>query len=285
MRIRRVVVPLDFGDRADRALPVAAALGQQLGARLGVVVVTSPRLDPTKDRGEARWHAQRAGCELDDIVLKSDDDVVGGILASAASPDTLLCLATAARGGVVDLVARSVSERVMCLSQRPVLVVGPAVTIADRGPVQHLLCCVDDEPVLTEHLLDVTAAWAAALDCVPHLVRVVPRHGDDGQAGALEARESLDAVVRRLWARGVPATSGLVADDDVSGAIARCAARRRNCAVVLASHGRAGLRRLAAGSVTLDVLRRSPAPALVVPARRVLASGAAPGVAARASAS
>lgn len=278
-------MPLDFGDPADRALPVAAALAEQLGARLGVVVVTSPGLDPTIDRGEVRWHARRAGCQLDDVVLRSDDDVVGGILAAAVSPDALLCLATSARGGVVDLVARSVSEGVMCLAERPVLAVGPAVAIDDPGPVEHLLCCIDEDPALADHLLEVTAAWAAALDCVPHLVRVVPGHGGDRRPEALDARESLDTVVRRLWARGVPATSGLVTDDDVSGAIARCAARRPHCAIVLATHGRSGLRRLAAGSVTLDVLRRSPAPALVVPARRVLAGGTDPAVAVGGSAS
>jgi nucleotide-binding universal stress UspA family protein len=240
------------------------------------VVVTSPQLDPFVDRDEARWHARRAGCHLDEVVLRFDADMVAGILAAAASPDSLLCLATSARGGMVDLVARSVSHRLICRSEQPVLVVGPAVAVDDPGPIEHLLCCIDDEPALTDLLLEVTGAWAEMLGCSPHLVRVVPPHVGDRVGAALDARESLDTAVRRLWARGVPATSGLVVSDDIIGAIARCAGRRRRSAVVLASHGRSGLRRLAAGSVTVDVLRHSPAPALVVPARRVLSARSAP---------
>jgi nucleotide-binding universal stress UspA family protein len=273
MRITRIVVPLDFGEPADRALPVAQALGDRIGARLCAVVVTSPGLAEQNDQDEARWHARRSGCRLDEVVLRTDDDVVGGILAAASPPNTLLCLAAGARPAAVSLVATSLSEQVVTRSDRPVLAVGPAVLLDGSRPIDHLLCCVDDEPALTDRLLDVTAAWARTLDCTPHLVRVVPPAGDR-TGSVFEARESLDAVVRSLWARGAPATSGLVADDDVSGAIVRCAARRRNSLVVVASHGRSGLRRLALGSITLDVLRRSPAPLLVVPGGMVRSDGA-----------
>jgi nucleotide-binding universal stress UspA family protein len=268
MRTERIVVPLDFSDEADRALPVAQALADRLGARVAALVVTSPGLDPRIDRHEAQWHARRAGCRLDDVVLSHDDDVVADLVAVTGTPGTLLCLASSARGAVIDLVARSVSERVLCSARGPVLVVGPGVEPGGHwGEVRDLLCCVDDEPIVTDRLLAVTADWALALDCAPHLVRVV---GPDGPEAAAEARESLDAVVRRLWARGVPATSGLVAADDTGGAIVRCARRWPGCAVVLASHGRSGLRRLALGSVTLDVLRRSPSPVLVIPALAAL---------------
>jgi nucleotide-binding universal stress UspA family protein len=141
MRITRIVVPLDFGEPADRALPVARALGDQIGARLCAVVVTSPGIPEQSDRGEARWHARRSGCRLDEVVLRTDDDVVAGILAAASPPDTLLCLAASARPAAVSLVARSVSEQVMIRSDRPVLAVGPAVALDGSRPRDRSTTC------------------------------------------------------------------------------------------------------------------------------------------------
>lgn len=266
MMIHEVLVPLDFSDQADRALPVACTVAEQLGARLGAVVVTDPGLDPGPDDREARLRARRAGCDLDRTVLRTDDDVAAGLLAAAPSSATLLCLATRARGAAAGLVLRSVGEEVICRSAGPVLAVGPAVPPGPAAPLQRIVGCVDgEEDRLTERLLDTMAEWAAALRCESHLVRVAAPRTLANRA--LDARERLDDVARRLWARGELATSALVADDDVSAGIVRALARRPGTLCVMASHGRSGLQRLTLGSVTLEVLRRAPVPVLVVPAR------------------
>jgi nucleotide-binding universal stress UspA family protein len=132
--------------------------------------------------------------------------------------------------------------------------------------VEHLLCCVDDEPAVTKVLLDTAARWSGLVDGDVHLVRVVPRPGRAEHDAVWAARESLDAVVRRLWARGVPATSGIVVADDVCEGIVRTAGKRPGTTAIVATHGRSGLRRVQLGSVTLDVVRHSPVPVLVVPA-------------------
>jgi nucleotide-binding universal stress UspA family protein len=262
MAIERIRVPLDFSEQADRALPVAVTLAERLDARLGAVVVTGARVDPELDEREARRHARRAGCVLDDVVVRTGDDVVAGILA-ACSPTTLLCLATNARGPAVDLVARSVGDQVLCRSTRPVLAVGPAVPDGPWPGVDRLVCCVDGDDPATDRLLAATADWALGLGCESHLVRVIP----PGGAGidVLDARERLDDVVRRLWARGLPATSALVTAADVDAGIVRCAAQGDGTLLVMASHGTSGLARLRLGSVTLDVVRRATAPVLVFP--------------------
>ena len=263
MAIDRILVPLDFSEQADRALPVAWTLAERLGARLGAVVVTGARVDPELDEREARQHARCAGCVLDDVVVRTDDDVVGEILA-ACSPTTLLCLATNARGPVVDLVARSVGEQVLCRSTRPVVAVGPAVPDGPWPGVDRLVCCVDgDDPAVVDPLLAATADWALGLGCETHLVRVIPAGG--AGIDVLDARERLDDIVRRLWARGRPATSALVTAADIDAGIVHCAARQDGTLLVMASHGTSGLARLRLGSVTLDVVRRATAPVLVVP--------------------
>jgi nucleotide-binding universal stress UspA family protein len=65
----------------------------------------------------------------------------------------------------------------------------------------------------------------------------------------------------------VNAASQRVSDADPATGILRFARGRPGAVIVMASHGRTGLRRVALGSVTLDVLRRSPRPVLVVPPR------------------
>jgi Universal stress protein family len=97
--------------------------------------------------------------------------------------------------------------------------------------IQRIVCCVDDEPVVTEALLDRTAALAADLGVEAHVVRVIPP-GDKPPGAALAAREELDRVVRSLWARGTPATSALVTDAEVARGIRRVAARPGTLAVL-----------------------------------------------------
>ena len=275
MLIDEVLVPLDFGRQADRALPVAQALAAQLGAGLAAVVVTGSRLDPARDDDEARRRARRRACPLDRVVLRTDGEVADGVLAAARGDTTLLCLATRAPGPLADLVCQSVGEQVLARAAHPVVAVGPGVAAAGDGVREIVACVGDDDPRLLDPLLDAAAAWSDATGAAPHLIRVVTP-GD--RPAALAAREALDAAARRLWARGVPATSALVTDETVTAGIVRTLHRRPGALALLASRGRTGLRRVRLGSVTLDVVRRSPVPVLVVPAAPVeAAAGVAAG--------
>jgi nucleotide-binding universal stress UspA family protein len=78
--------------------------------------------------------------------------------------------------------------------------------------------------------------------------------------------ENVTLLARELWAQGVKATWETVSDPDPVSGIVRYTSDLPGTVVVMASHGRTGLRRMTLGSVTLDVLARSPQPVLVVPA-------------------
>ena len=78
--------------------------------------------------------------------------------------------------------------------------------------------------------------------------------------------DDLAHSTRGLSLLGINATWHTVSEADPASAILRFASGLPGAVVVMASHGRTGLRRLALGSVTLDVLGRSPHPVLVVPA-------------------
>jgi nucleotide-binding universal stress UspA family protein len=266
----RVVVPLDFDRPADRALPVAQAVARTFGARLDAVVVTSRGVDPRVDEHEARWHAQSVGCELDGIELRPDGSVVDSLLAVAGAPRTLLCMATHARGAAADLVLHSVSEQVLRRAPAPVLAVGPRTVIAPPPRLDAIVCCIGDDVGLARSLLPVVAEWSSLLGCEPALLHVTaPGDVAYPASDAAADRATLENVTllsRELWAQGVKATWETVSDPDPVSGIVRFASDLPGTVVVVASHGRTGLRRMALGSVTFDLLARSPQPVLVVPA-------------------
>jgi nucleotide-binding universal stress UspA family protein len=265
----RVVVPLDLGGPADRALPVGQAVARKLGARLDAVMVTSRGVDPRVDEHEARWHARSVGCELDGVELRTDGHVVEGLLAVAGAPRTLLCMATHAQGAAADLVLHSVSEQVLRRAPVPVLAVGPRTVIVPPPRLDALVCCIGADVALARRLLPVVVEWSRHLSCEPALVHVAApgaAHPSSDVSADRATLEDLAQLTRELSVRGVTATWHTVSDSDPASGILLFASDLPGAVVVMASHGRTGLRRLALGSVTLEVLAHSPQPVLVVPA-------------------
>ena len=78
------------------------------------------------------------------------------------------------------------------------------------------------------------------------------------------ARDVLAAVVAAARKLGVPADTVHVADAYPAEAIIEVAKARDCSLIVMASHGRRGLRKLLLGSQTAEVLADSPVPVLVV---------------------
>lgn len=151
----RVVVPVDFGPRPDRAFPVGQAVARAFGARLDAMVVTSGGVDPGGEEREARWHARSVGCQLDGVELLTDDHVIDGILAVVGEPRTLVCMTTHARDAAAGLVLHSVSEQVLGRSPAPVMVVGPRAVVTPRPRLDALVCCIAADISLARRLLPV----------------------------------------------------------------------------------------------------------------------------------
>lgn len=80
-----------------------------------------------------------------------------------------------------------------------------------------------------------------------------------------EGLKALDRATRMAQAQGVEFTAHLL-EGRPAEVILRLAAEHD--LLVMATHGRTGLDRLLLGSVTLEVVRKSPKPVLVVPYRK-----------------
>ncbi len=248
-----ILVPLDFGPHADRALPVGRALADAVGGRLEVVVVTGAAVEAHTDESEARWHAAHAGVELDGVHLRYDDDVVAGILAQARTGEATLCLSAHAHHPLVAALYTNVSDGVVGHDVHPLVIVGPACDVT--APVGgRMLACLGGHS--DAEVPGVTVTWARALAAKVEVMTV-----EDGD----RSDEPVPAVAARLLEEaGVPATWEVVTGSPPEAAVVAAAERMGEGLVVLGSspgriHGQA------LGGVARRVIRRSCRPVLLAP--------------------
>ena len=128
----------------------------------------------------------------------------------------------------------------------------------------------------------VTSAIALAATCGAELValKVVPRYPQAYFEGSIplsaeeisrvetqwaeSARVQLAAVEKAAKAKGVDAKVVTVKSDVVSDGIIAAAKKQKADLIVMASHGRKGIKRLLLGSETQQVLTHSHTPVLVL---------------------
>ena len=79
-----------------------------------------------------------------------------------------------------------------------------------------------------------------------------------------DAQKALDAIVKVATKHGVSAKGVVVRSDIVSEAIIATAKKQKADVIVMASHGRRGIKRLLLGSETQQVLTHSHLPVLVL---------------------
>jgi len=89
------------------------------------------------------------------------------------------------------------------------------------------------------------------------VARVEKQWAEDGQA-------VVDAVKKSAAAKGVTVKAITAKSDVVSDAVIAAAKKHKADLIVMASHGRRGIKRLLLGSETQQVLTHSPVPVLVL---------------------
>ncbi len=144
---------------------------------------------------------------------------------------------------------------------------------------KKVLVTTDGSPLskkAVNHAIALCAATGAELTAL----RVTPRYAQTYFEGSLPltaqevsrieqkwgdtAQATLDAVIRQAAAKNVKAKGLVVKSDIVSDAIIASARKSKADLIVMASHGRRGLKRLLLGSETQQVLTHSSVPVLVL---------------------
>ncbi len=264
-----VIVPVEQTPQSERALPVAVALANAVGGRVELVTVDSPRTDTT----ETEWYQSCLAASLPEavrgqgVISRADAPVPDQLVeVGRRFPSSVICLATAGRGRVGELLEGSVAAGLVRQSTRPVLLVGPEAVA--EPPSELLVGSVVAALDGSEADADVLAAageLAASLDEGVALVHVITGHGDESTRA--EGRRVLDAAEDVLAGFGVTATTLLAIASDPAPAILGMTSAATS-ALVVGSHRRGPFGRLAHAATAMWLVHRAPCPVLVVPAAR-----------------
>jgi len=288
MRINKILCAVDFSSGSEQAMAAAVRLATEHDGELVLLhawnvpaVLAGEYAYPTDILTQIAEDAQRglsaAVAEATKRGLKRvTAKLVHGLpwqqIVDAAKVDPAIDLiVTGSRGrtGIGRVLLGSVAELVVRHAPCPVLTVHPQ---NEPKPFSHVLCPVDFSPTsrAAAELAVELAKPAGASVTLLHVIDMAFASGELRPRGIYRdldrrAAELLDAWVHELAARpavrviqqtriGSPGAELLAALED----------DRTFDLVVMGSHGRIGLPRLALGSVAEKTVRHAPCPVLVV---------------------
>jgi len=296
---RSILVPLDGSPFAEQAVPLASGIAQRSGSKLRLALVDKLPAPPpdsaaaklftslemvTRKSERAYLRGIQAklragGTRLSSAVTLTGDPGLALAQYAREMAIDLVVMATHGRGGIRRAWLGSVADHLIRHLEVPVLLVRPVEGAAphDRLGAGQILVPLDGSP-LAEEALDAGAAlariWDAELTLLqvvrpvlpsPDLTLPVPSAYDEELTAMYrtQAQDYLDDVVERIRAQGLRATGVAVVGWNTVDSILDVARPERVALVVLATHGRGGLRRFALGSVADKLVRSADVPVLV----------------------
>ncbi len=284
---RRILVPLDETVEADDALAAARFFAERDGARL-VLLHVAP--DASREGGhtaattDLRSRAQLLnahGIESEMLLETGDPAKVIARVARTRQAD-LVVAAPHRRHGLDGLLHPSVTRRIFSTVSVPTYVCAGRVASTRRQPVldthTSLVIVPLDGSEHAEQAIAPAMAFAREYGRTLLLLRAVGPSGyiDSGTDASWWEMQEL-ANAKRTALESLRQSRHRIKHDFGIGAqtmlcvgepgaqIAAVAQAHPGSLIVMSTHGRTGLARLALGSVTYDVVTRAPAPVLVVP--------------------
>jgi nucleotide-binding universal stress UspA family protein len=297
---RSILVPLDGSDLAAEALPLAAKLARQTGARLRLALVhehpaipldsatstTHTSLDLSAHKAERAYlRGVQARLREEGLRVASAVTLTGtvapALVTYAHDLDLdLVVMATHGRGGLSRMWLGSTADHLIRHLTIPVLLVRPQSARTAEVPrgVERILVPLDGSP-LAEQALGPAVELARTADAELHLVRIVgpiisadpgyPVSAVYDQELTTMARDAcqayLDKVTYRLVGQGIKASGRAVIGGNTAETILDAAHTGRVTMLAIATHGRGGLRRAMLGSVADKLVRGADVPVLVLP--------------------
>jgi nucleotide-binding universal stress UspA family protein len=298
-RIARVLAPTDLSAGAEGAVRWAAVIANRLGAELVLLHIVDLNISalraPTSSvvqvyellRQDAIDTAQKALADLAARFPEARTEIREGsprfeITEAALSLSAdLVVMGTHGRTGLKRLWFGSVAEHVVHRSPVPVMTVRQREGDDSEPAIQHVLAPVDFSDASRAALpwagllarafgarltlLHVVETTREALLELPQEVATTPRPRGDLIHAYLErkARLELDALTAEF-----PGCESALRSGPMSGLpreeILRAAADLGASTIVMGTHGRTGLARIAFGSVAAHVVRHSRIPVLTV---------------------
>jgi nucleotide-binding universal stress UspA family protein len=273
--LRTILVPLDGSPLAESALPIASALARRCGASLTLVRAAyydSQLSDVAGDHYRAVAEAEAylnqllerltaQGLTVQAEVPYGDARPADWIATESESRNAdLVIMATHDREGLDRLLHRGVGLAVVEESTVPVMLVHSSdPALAQRLEAQNPVLAVPlDGSDLSESVLPFATSLAQAIQAELLLVTVAGSAGDQDPD-----RAYLDGVCQRIQSAETRVTT-VVRTGDPADEISATADEHSVAGVIMATHGRTGLARLALGSVAEGVLHRSTVPVVLL---------------------
>jgi nucleotide-binding universal stress UspA family protein len=245
-----VVVPIDGGARAERALGIGARWATEFGADLVVLTV-----EGDQKRAELAETVEAVGVST--ATWREFDErygIVPAVLdATVADPTAVVCVATNARSPLVDVTHDDIAQQILRAVEVPMMLVGPhcCADVAD-GPV----VVADDGSPEGQAVLEHARAWATALRRPLTLLHVRQPLSPEPADAPSTLREARDRM-------GSDAMFEIVSHTFPAGAIRDYAHEVDASLLALSTRGRTDTLTASTGRTATWVVRESPCPVLV----------------------
>jgi nucleotide-binding universal stress UspA family protein len=254
-----IVVPLDGTPQSERAVPVAASIGNSLGAGLRLLTTKADLRDRSPMaylEGVAAGIAMRT---TTDVVL---DGPPAEAISSASASRVGVCMATHARGRVLGALHPNIAEAVVAAAVGPVFLVGPACATQALGDGPMVLA--HDGTAQMTGVARPVVRLAAALGRPLVVVTVVkPRAGPTTDPPDLDAGRAIQPLLEAAARLGVAAERRLTSAGHVFDGLIDAIVAAAPSLVVMGTHRRSPIERLRDGSTTMAVVHSVGVPVLV----------------------
>lgn len=269
-----IVVGTDLGHHADLAVTEAARRAQHGGATLIVVHVEPERTFAMVDAGlvgaALQGHVENLTTHAAECHLLAGSSHAELIRLAEKRRAQLVVVGATGAGRLGNALFGTTAENVVRYAHGPVLVVreapqrssvivGTDFSDASEAP---LLVAIEEARRSAAELVLFHSVYehGPRLDALGKLGISASKPHDDLASRLSHAKEKLDSLLETVGVEG----RGVVVDTPPAKALASLASEANASLVVVGTHGRSGLRRMALGSVAAHVVRSAPCSVLVV---------------------
>lgn len=299
LRIRTILVPIDFSEECYRALEFAVPLAQRFGAAVHVVhVYEGARQLSSIATTAVLWSdaelarrlvsdAQRCSVPLraEDCHIRLGKPSKEIIAVATDLKADLIVIATSGHSGFKHLALGSTAERTVRHAPCPVLVVraatrGPIKTAMEGIVLEKILVPVDFSECAREgaKYASVFASRVGADLLVMHVThpadhtaldanRIPPIWPELIESARLAAEDELEELVNFLPLVGISADTQVAIGTPIEKLV-EATARPDIDMVITSTHGYTGVRHVLLGSTAEQLVRFAHCPVLVVPSHR-----------------
>ncbi len=257
--IRRLLVPLDGSDVAEQVLPTATAFAKYFKAPLSLFTVEEK---DEEENAYLRAVGERYRDDPFDVEHTTAKGPVAKTIEAAAYENEadLIVMSTHGRSGVKRMVMGSVAAELIPNASKPVLLV--RATAQNQAPAFHTLLVTLDGSALAERVLPFVCSVAATFKSRVILL-TVPQENTVETLG-LQTKQYLEGVASVLQKLDI-STEILITGQDPIPTILKVSRDENVDLIMLATHGRGGIKRLLIGSVADAIMQGADCPVFLIP--------------------